>query len=242
MRNFMQIRLLPGYFIIIFLLIGNCCSAVIRYVKTGSAGGTGNFLQVHKVGHTPFTFFLLEQAYGEDGKPLEGKYISKKDGIITTSEEDANKSEYGSSTIPYFYGLQTRINYKSFDLGITGHGVFGNFVYNYQEAKQSLESLYSATGVSNNVSHVTLKNGFKQQRIYTDYFLESGAFFSIDNITLGYSIDNLFKKMQMRIALSAQNLIRITNYSGVDPEVFSGIDNNIYQRPHMYTLSLNLNF
>ena len=38
MRNFMQIRLLPGYFIIIFLLIGNCCSAVIRYVKTGSAG------------------------------------------------------------------------------------------------------------------------------------------------------------------------------------------------------------
>ena len=48
--------------------------------------------------------------------------------------------------------------------------------------------------------------------------------------------------MQMRIALSAQNLIRITNYSGVDPEVFSGIDNNIYQRPHMYTLSVNLNF
>ena len=212
------------------------------FVKTGSAGGTGNFLQVHKVGHTPFTFFLLEQAYGEDGKPLEGKYISKKDGTITTSEEDANKSEYGSSTIPYFYGLQTRINYKAFDLGITGHGVFGNFVYNYQEAKQSLESLYSATGVSNNVSHVTLKNGFKQQRIYTDYFLESGAFFSIDSITLGYSIDNLYKKMQMRIALSAQNLIRITNYSGVDPEVFSGIDNNIYQRPHMYTLSLNLNF
>ena len=125
----------------------------------------------------------------------------------------------------------------------TGHGAFGNYVYNYQEAKQSLESLYSASGVSSNISQVTLKNGFKQQRIYTDYFLENGAFFTFDNITLGYTINKLRgKNSSLRLALSAQNVYRITKYSGVDPEVFSGIDNNIYQRPRIYSLALNLNF
>ena len=213
------------------------------YVKTGSAGGTGNFLQVHKVGETPNTFFLLQQAYDDNGKPLEGKYIAKN-GSITTSEADANKYVNGkSSRIPYYFGLQNRVIYKNWDLGMTGHGAFGNYIYNYQEAKQSLESLYSASGVSGNISPTTLNNGFKQQRIYTDYFLESGAFFSFDNVTLGYTINKLWNdKSNLRIALSAQNIYRITKYSGVDPEVYSGIDNNIYQRPKMYTLSLNLNF
>jgi iron complex outermembrane receptor protein len=213
------------------------------YVKTGSAGGTGNFLQVHKIGETPNSFFLLKQAYDDNGKPLEGKYIAK-DGSVTTSEADANKYVDGkSSQIPYYFGFQNRVIYKDWDLGINGHGAFGNYVYNYQEAKQSLESLYGASGVSGNISQTTLKNGFKQQRIYTDYFLESGAFFTFDNVTLGYTINKLWgDKSTLRMALSAQNVYRITKYSGVDPEVFSGIDNNIYQRPRMYSLALNLNF
>lgn len=221
----------------------NTIDAQNSYVKTGSAGGTGNFLQVHMIGETPNTFFLLQQAYDDKGKPLEGKYIAK-DGSVTSSEADANKYVNGkSSRIPYYFGFQNRVIYKDWDFGINGHGAFGNYVYNYQEAKQSLESLYSAAGVSGNISHTTLNNGFKQQRIYTDYFLESGAFFTFDNVTLGYTINKLWgDKSNLRMALSAQNVYRITKYSGVDPEVYSGIDNNIYQRPRMYTLALNLNF
>ena len=44
-----------------------------NYVKTGNAGGTGKYLQVHMVGETPNTFYLLQQAYDDNGKPLDRK-------------------------------------------------------------------------------------------------------------------------------------------------------------------------
>lgn len=55
------------------------------------------------VGETPNTFYLLQQAYDDNGKPLDGKYIAK-DGSITSSEEDANKYVTGkSSKAPYYW-------------------------------------------------------------------------------------------------------------------------------------------
>lgn len=195
------------------------------------------------VNETPNTFYLLKQAYDSDGKPLDGQYIAK-DGSITTSESNANKYVTDkSSRVPYYYGLSTRLNYKNWDLGINGHGSFGNYIYNYQQASQSLDDLYSANRVSSNISKQTVKDGFTQERIYTDYYLESGSFFKIDNITLGYTFNKLWdQSSSLRLAFSAQNVCTITNYSGVDPEIYSGIDKNTYQRPRIYTLSLNLKF
>ena len=90
------------------------------------------------VGETPNTFYLLQQAYDDNGKPLDGKYIAK-DGSVTSSEEDANKYVTGkSSKAPYYCGLSTRLTYKNWDLGINGHGSFGAYVYNYVKASDSL--------------------------------------------------------------------------------------------------------
>lgn len=213
------------------------------YVKTGSAGGTANYLQVHKIGETPYTFFLLEQAYGEDGKPLDGKYVAP-DGSITTSEADANKYVSGkSSQVPYYYGLSTRLLYKNWDFGMNGHGSFGNYVFNYQSANDSFDSMYGDQGTSSNILRSTLASGFSQKRIFSDYFLEKGDFFKLDNITLGYSFHKLWdSRSSLRLAFSVQNVFAITNYSGIDPEIYSGIDRNMYQRPRVYSLSLNLNF
>ncbi len=214
-----------------------------NYVKTGNAGGTGKYLQVHMVGQTPNTFYLLEQAYDNDGKPLDGKYVSK-DGSITGSEEDANKYITGkSSRVPYYCGLSTRVSYKNWDLGINGHGSFGAYIYNYVAASQSLESLYSGIGISSNVLHSTIENGFMQERIYTDHFLEKADFFRIDNITLGHTIKRLWKdNTSLRLSFSVQNVFSLSSYNGLDPEVYSGIDRNIYQRPRMFMMGANLNF
>lgn len=213
------------------------------YIKTGNAGGTGKYLQIHKVGETPNTFFLLKQAYNEDGKPMDGKYVAK-DGSITTSEEDAHKYVTGkSSRTPYYFGLSTRLTYKQWDLGVNGHGSFGGYVYNYQAASDSYDSMYGDNGVSSNILKSTVKSGFTQQRLYTDYFLEKANFFKLDNITLGYSFKKLWNSNNnLRLAFAVQNVFTITSYSGLDPEIYSGIDNNIYQRPRTYMLSLNLNF
>lgn len=214
-----------------------------NYVKTGNAGGTGKYLQVHMVGETPNTFYLLQQAYDDNGKPLDGKYIAK-DGSVTSSEEDANKYVTGkSSKAPYYCGLSTRLTYKNWDLGINGHGSFGAYVYNYVKASDSLDGLYGGTGVSSNILRSTLETGFTQDRIYTDYFLEKGDFFRIDNITLGHTFDKLWnEKTSLRLSFTVQNVCTLTGYSGLDPEIYSGIDKNIYQRPRMFMLGVNLNF
>ena len=57
---------------------------------------------------------------------------------------------------------QLRLLYKKWDFGINGHGSFGNYVFNYQEAKQSLSSLYGANGISSNISEAALDKGFTQ--------------------------------------------------------------------------------
>ena len=143
-----------------------------NYVKTGNAGGTGRYLQVHMVGETPNTYYLLKQAYDENGQPLDGKYIVK-DGSITSSEEDSNKYVTGkSSKAPYYCGLSTRLSYKNWDLGINGHGSFGFYVYNYVAASNSLDALYGSNGVSSNILRSTLENKFTQDRQFTDHFLE----------------------------------------------------------------------
>ena len=103
-------------------------------------------------------------------------------------------------------------------MGINGHGSFGAYVYNYVKASDSLDGLYGGTGVSSNILRSTLETGFTQDRIYTDYFLEKGDFFTV------------------------QNVCTLTGYSGLDPEIYSGIDKNIYQRPRMFMLGVNLNF
>ena len=212
-------------------------------INAGSIGDR-DYVQRHKVGETPYTYFLLKQAYDDNGNPLDGKYVAPN-GDIVTSESDVNKYMTGkSSHMPYFYGLSTRISYKNWDLGANAHGGFGHYVFNYQAARDSFDKLYSADGnTSGNIMSSTLKTGFTQSRKFSDYFLEKGDFFKIDNITLGYSFSKLWNdKTSLRLAFNVQNVALFSGYSGIDPEIFSGIDRNSYQRPRMYSFSLNLNF
>ncbi len=58
------------------------------------------------------------------------------------------------------------------------------------------------TGVSSNILRSTLETGFTQDRIYTDYFLEKGDFFRIDNITLGHTFDKLWNEKDLFVSLS----------------------------------------
>ncbi len=213
------------------------------YVKTGNAGGTGKYLQIHKVGSTPYTWFLLKQAYDDNGKPREGEYIGP-DGSIVSTEDDVNKYNTGKSSLPPFYaGLSTRINYKNWDFGLNGHGSFGQWVFNNVAAQESFDQLFN-DGACSNILRSTLNHGFNEQCRYSDYFLENGSFFRIDNVTLGYTFNDLFRGVirQARIAFTAQNPLIITQYTGLDPEIYSGIDREVYQRPRVFLLSLNLTF
>ena len=81
----------------------------------------------------------------------------------------------------------------------------------------------------------------------SDYFIQNASFLKCDNITLGYSFNNLFKGASYkgiagRIYALVQNPFVITKYGGIDPENASGVDGSVYPRPRTYMLGLSLNF
>ena len=217
-------------------------------IKTGGINaGTGNQCQVHTVGKPANSFYVYQQVYGADGLPLEGVFVDRNnDGNI--SEED--RYCYKSPAAPYLAGLSARIQYKNWDLGFNLRGSFGNYVFNDRQAGYAnVEKRYdSSFAYIQNTTPTAVKNNWKTYSwVLSDYFVENASFVKLDNITLGYSFQNLFKGgsyngLNGRVYLTATNVATITNYSGQDPEVFGGIDNSIYPRPFSMTLGVNINF
>ena len=77
----------------------------------------------------------------------------------------------------------------------------------------------------------------------SDYYIENASFLRMDNINIGYNAGALVgKNTNLRIGANVQNVFTITNYKGLDPEVFGGIDNNFYPRPRIFAINLNLDF
>jgi iron complex outermembrane receptor protein len=73
--------------------------------------------------------------------------------------------------------------------------------------------------------------------------MEKADFLRLDNLTIGYNVGSLGKDLvKVRVSAMIQNVFVWTKYSGIDPEVFGGIDNNIYPRPRVYTMNINLTF
>ena len=141
-----------------------------------------------------------------------------------------------------YLGLNTSLTWRNWYFGLSGHGAFGAYVYNYVKADQYLQQVYSDQGNFSNILPSTRDLGFNTQQLYSDYFLESGDFFRIDNMTLAYTFPKLWNsKSSLRLAFTVQNVCTITGYSGIDPEL-SGIDRDVYPRPRTFSFSANLNF
>ena len=211
-----------------------------NFVQTGAISGTGKYVQVFMVGERPYTFYLCKQAYDENGKPIEGKYV-QPDGSVSSTE---TRYATGKSALPTSYlGFNTRFSYKNWDLSLSGHGSFGNYVYNYVAADQYVQSVYSDQGSFSNILRSTRDHGFQQQQLYSDMWLEDGSFFRFDNVTLGYTFDRLWNSSsRLRLTFSVSNIATITGYSGLDPELTDGLDREVYPRPRTYTLGVNLTF
>ena len=65
----------------------------------------------------------------------------------------------------------------------------------------------------------------------------------MDNIGISYNVGKVINnKVGLILGANCQNVFVVTNYTGIDPEIYSGIDNNIYPRPRTFSISANLNF
>lgn len=213
----------------------------------GISAGTGNLCQAHAVGHPASSFYVYQQVYDKDGKPLEGVFVDRNgDGSITNDD----RYFYKSPAAPWTAGLSSRLQYKNWDFGFSLRASFDNYVFNDTQAGYvNVEKRYdSSFSYLQNITPSALRNGWvTYDKVLSDYFVQNASFLKCDNITLGYSFENLFKGgnykgVNGRIYLAATNVFTITNYDGIDPEVQGGIDNYIYPRPFTIQAGLNLNF
>ena len=207
-------------------------------LKTGDiSGGNGNTVQIHAEGHPASSFYLFQQVYDESGAPLEGVYVDQNgDGQIDDSDKIINKSPDPKVTMTF--GSQFR--YKKWDLGFNIRASIGNYVYNNVLSTKAVYNDLFTYGLNNVVENDYY---FEQPRYMSDYYLRNASFVRCDNITLGYTWDNLLNdKLRLRLFGAVQNPFVITKYKGVDPEVFGGIDNSVYPRATTYSLGLVATF
>ena len=87
---------------------------------------------------------------------------------------------------------------------------------------------------------------FSQAQYLSDYYLQNGSFLKFDNFTLGYTFPKLFKVAEndasLNVFATVQNIYTLTKYTGIDPEVYGGIDGTVYPRPRTFILGLKFNF
>ena len=212
-------------------------------IKTGGiSAGTGNTVQAHAVGHPANSFYVYQQVYDQNGKPLEGVFVDRNaDGQIT----DDDLYFYKSPAAPYIAGLSSRLQYKNWDFGFGLRANFDNYVYwDKQAGYSNLEKRYdNSFFYLQNVTPEAVSRGWvTYDKVVSDYFVHNASFLKCDNITLGYSFNTFDNYLNGRVYLSATNVFTITKYEGIDPEVQGGIDNGIYPRPFTLQLGVNLNF
>lgn len=200
--------------------------------------------QKHQVGEMPGTFYLYQQVYDENGKPIQNAFVDRNnDGQITEADRYLT---HKSPMAKVYMGFSSQFSYKKWDLGFNLRANFGNYVYNGVASGNSTSNNYGGKGFVTNLYNGFQDTGFTllntSEQMASDYFLENASFLKMDNITLGYSFQNLFAaKLSGRISASVQNVFTISKYSGLDPEC-GAIDSNIWPRPRTYTIGLNLNF
>lgn len=159
----------------------------------------------------------------ESGKWI---YLNRNGDLVgyddfTHAAED--KQVIGNGIPTWYAGWNNSLRYKNFDISITMRGAFGFQILNgarmnYENTKNS-RSENRLKSVSHNVfGKVPLSKDVEPE--FNSYYIENGDYWKIDNITLGYTFNNIGKYIKsIRLYGSVLNALTLTGYDGVDPEV-----------------------
>jgi len=208
----------------------------------GIPGGVGNTIQAYLVGATPNAFLVNKQVYDANGKPLEGVYVDiNHNGVFDAGFAD--RYIYKQPNPKFFMGFNSSVDYKKWSLGFSMRANLGNYIYNAFAASTGATAGFKFPNYLGNLSSSVLNTNFKTYQLWSDYYVENGSFLRMDNANLSYNFGKILKgKARLRVTGNVSNVFVITKYTGLDPEVQGGIDNNFYPRPRVFAFGLNLGF
>ena len=185
-----------------------------------------------------------------------------KDGVY--DEKDC--VEIGNPHPDFTMGFNISLQWKGIDFSVNGSGAFGQQVMqSYRQfALQDLQNFtnnlvnryWTGEGSTNSFPRYSSgsHNNFKCNSYNSDIFIQNADYLKIRNITLGFDFKQVFKKIpfqQLRVFVTGQNLITITGYDGMDPEVgtgsgvdswSSGIDTGFYPSPKVFMAGVSIKF
>jgi len=176
------------------------------------------------------------------------------DGVIT----EADRTFIGNPNPNYTFGLTNTLGFKGFDLSFFIQGVQGNDVYNLNRyitesalygttnGTTNVLNRWTGTGTSNSMPRAIVGDPNNNLRVSTHY-IEDGSYVRLKNLTFGYTLPrNIMSRVgasQLRVYVTAQNLVTLTKYTGYDPEVSaSGVDLGIYPQTRVFMGGVNIGF
>ena len=212
-----------------------------NYIGILYGNGFSGQTQVTRVGYPGHSFFVNKQVYDKSGMPIEGLYADLSGNGGSVNGNNSDQYIYHNPAPDFLLGLSARFTYKNFDVSASARGSIGNYVYNQVAAGASYDQMYQI-GYFKNFTTLLNDTKFVKRQFTSDYFVSNASFLKLDNLSAGYKFDNIINKLNARVSLTVQNLVTITKYKGLDPEVPGGIDNNFYPRPRTIMLGISLTY
>lgn len=195
------------------------------------------------------------EAFIDENNLIPGDFFFKdqnNDGVIN----DQDRVVLGSYLPDLTYGGNLGFTYKNLDLSVLIQGQSGHSILNRKRGEviftndtnidaDLADNLWRGEGTSNKYpSAAGLRKGWNQN--FSDYFVEDGSYFRIQNVRLTYSLLNKevggILMPETRITFTAERPLTMFKYNGFNPEVDNGIDRQVYPVPAVYTLGLNIKF
>ena len=189
-----------------------------------------------------------------DAVPGDFKWVDRDgDGVIT--EDD--RGFIGTPLPKYTFGLTISLKYKAFDFMTFTQGVAGNKIFqglrrldvanaNYQT---SILDRWTGEGSTNSNPRLTNSDPNGNTSKFSNYYLENGDFIRFKTIQLGYTLPSeLVSKIgaqKLRVYVTGENLLTLTEYTGYDPEIggsVMGIDKGFYPQARSFMFGINLQF
>lgn len=192
--------------------------------------------------------------YGWDSVDItdDGEWIIRNgEGELLLASEagPGDRTVLGNGIPDHFLSWNNTFQYRNLDLNVTMRGAFGHQILNFQRMYYENPRVIQYNMLQTAFDDVYGKARLNQDLAYVSYYIEDGDYWKIDNVTLGYTFDlSRFLISNARVYASGRNLITLTGYKGMDPEVnFSGTDPGSDQRDkypttRTFTLGVNLTF
>ena len=204
-------------------------------------------------------------AYTKDGNRIQPAAVAGDLKFVDYNNDgkiDNNDRQYVGSALPKFtFALSGGFNYKNFNFSMMWQGVAGNkiayvgkqmilgdFEGNFNRSAEILNA-WSPTNTGSSIPRLSKNDPNGNFSTPSDWYIEDGSYIRLKNLTIGYDLTSALRKLphfaernsSLNVYFSGENLLTITKYSGMDPEV-GGWDALLYPVSRVFAFGVKLTY